>query len=161
MNLVIDIGNTNVKWAVFENNKIIEHHLIHDFSSQCFQNFLSKYSILKTVCVSNTSEHIEYIHKACLELNIQYISVKDLSNLPIEIQYTTQDTLGSDRVALAVGAAMKYSGTKLIVDLGTCITYDIVIDNTYIGGQISPGLKMRLVSLNTDTNKLPNISLSL
>ncbi len=156
MNLVIDIGNTNVKWAIFENNKIIEHHLIHDFSSQCFQNILSKYSILIAVCVSNTSEHIDYIHKACLELKIQYMSVKDISKLPIEIQYATQDTLGSDRVALAVGAAMKYSGIKLIVDLGTCITYDFISSTKiYRGGAITPGFMMRYRSLNHYTSELP------
>ena len=66
--------------------------------------------------------------------------------------------MGSDRIALAVGAATKYSGTKLIIDVGTCITYDIVVDNLYVGGQISPGLKMRLAALHLHTQQLPDIN---
>ena len=148
MNLVIDIGNTNIKWGVFRNNKMIEHDSTNAFSVEYFENILSTYSMLKAVCVSNTAENINYIRECCLKLNITYVAIKDFSKLPVEIQYKTKDTLGSDRIALAVGAATKYSGTKLIIDLGTCITYDIVVDNLYVGGQISPGLKMRLAALH-------------
>ena len=158
MNLVIDIGNTNIKWGVFRNNKMIEHHSTHAFSVEYFENILSKYSMLKAECVSNTAENINYINECCLKFNINYVSIKNLSKLPVEIQYKTKDTLGSDRIALAVGAATKYSGTKLIIDLGTCITYDIVVDNLYVGGQISPGLKMRLAALHLHTQQLPDIN---
>jgi type III pantothenate kinase len=159
MNLVIDIGNTRVKWAIFRNKKMIEYDSTNVFSVEYFENILSKYSMLKAICVSNTSNDVGYIYDSCLNLNIKYVSLRDESKLPLEIQYKTKNTLGSDRIALAVGAVRKYSGVKLIIDLGTCITYDVVVDNVYIGGQISPGLKMRLASLHSDTYKLPDINL--
>ena len=158
MNLVLDIGNTNVKWAIFDNNKMIEYHSIKDFSIDLFKNIISKYSEIKNVCVCNNSEDIDYINKVCLDLRIRYISVHHLLNLPIHIEYNTPKTLGLDRIMLAVGSMIKYTGDKLIIDLGTCVTYDIVIGNKYIGGQISPGLEMRLASLYTYTNKLPKIN---
>ncbi|MAQ70026.1 MAG: pantothenate kinase [Flavobacteriales bacterium] len=158
MNLVIDIGNTKIKWAVFRNKKMIEYNSAKVFSNEYFQNILSKYSMLKTICVSNTGEDVDYIYKYCLKSNIKYILVHDLSKLPVEIQYKTKNTLGPDRIALAAGAVAKYSGVKLIIDLGTCITYDIIVDNVYVGGQISLGLTMRLAALHSYTHRLPNIS---
>ena len=158
MNLVLDIGNTNVKWAIFDNNKMIEYHLIKDFSIDRFKSIISKYSEIKNVCVSNNSEEIDYIKKVCTNLNIKHISVNHLLNFPIHIEYDTPKTLGVDRIMLAVGSMIKYTGDKLIIDLGTCITYDLVISNKYIGGQISPGLEMRLASLHSYTNKLPKIN---
>ena len=94
MNLVIDIGNTNIKWGVFRNNKMIEHHSTHAFSVEYFENILSKYSMLKAVCVSNTAENINYINECCLKFNINYVSIKNLSKLPVEIQYKTKTRWG-------------------------------------------------------------------
>ena len=51
-----------------------------------------------------------------------------------------------DRISLAIGASFKYPGNTLIIDLGTCITYDLLLEGQYIGGQISPGISMRLSS---------------
>ena len=94
----------------------------------------------------------------CLEKDLRYIDIKESSNLPINIEYETPDTLGPDRIALALGS-LKYPGNKLIIDFGTCITYDIVLNNRYIGGQISPGIETRLASLNYSTEKLPKLNL--
>jgi len=158
MNLVVDIGNTNTRWAVFRNKKMVEHNAINGFSVESFKIILSKYSMLKAICVSNTASAVNDIYEYCLKSNIKYIPIQDFSNLPLEIQYKTKNTLGSDRIALAAGAVSKYSGVKLIIDLGTCITYDIIVDNVYVGGQISLGLKMRLAALHSYTHKLPSIS---
>ncbi len=62
-----------------------------------------------------------------------------------------------DRIALAVGST-QFKGDKLIIDFGTCITYDLVIDNKFLGGQISPGFDVRLSSLNYSTSKLPKVT---
>ena len=108
---------------------MVEHNSINGFSVESFKIILSKYSMLKAICVSNTASAVNDIYEYCLKLNIKYIAIQDFSNLPLEIQYKTKNTLGSDRIALAAGAVSKYSGVKLIIDLGTCITYDIVVDN--------------------------------
>jgi len=77
--------------------------------------------------------------------------------LPITIDYKTPNTLGKDRIAGAVGAQSLFLKENiLIIDAGTCITYDVVEANgTYIGGSISPGMLMRFKSLNNFTHKLP------
>ena len=157
MNLVLDIGNTTVRLAVFSKNKIIKNQLINAFSAEFLRKFLSSNPDIQTICVANTSSKKDYIFNVSKEFKIRYLDVNHHCNLPIFQKYENSETLGADRLALAVGASIKYGGENLIIDLGTCITYDIILGKNYLGGQISPGLKMRLLSLNYYTANLPSI----
>jgi len=80
--------------------------------------------------------------------------------LPVHIAYKTPQTLGADRRASVVGANFLYKNrNNLIVDLGTCITYDLIdYVGTYHGGGISPGVEMRLKAMHKFTSKLPVVS---
>lgn len=81
--------------------------------------------------------------------------------LPIQINYDTQETLGTDRIANCVAANSQFPGSNsLVVDFGTCITYTLLIEKSLVGGAISPGLKMRFKALNTFTGRLPLIEAS-
>ena len=77
--------------------------------------------------------------------------------MPLAVDYRTPATLGLDRLAAAVGAHTICPGTEiLVVDLGTAITYDrVTADARYLGGNIAPGIFMRLKALNHYTARLP------
>ena len=77
--------------------------------------------------------------------------------IPVKNNYTTPDTLGSDRLANAIGAfTISPNRNNLIIDAGTCLKFDLInSENNYLGGSISPGLKMRAKALHTFTDKLP------
>ena len=92
-----------------------------------------------------------------LDFPLLYLNAQ--TPVPITNDYRTPDTLGADRLAAAVGAYMQYPGHDiLIVDAGTCLTYEFIDKNGhYKGGCISPGLQMRLKSLRAFTAKLPFI----
>jgi len=77
--------------------------------------------------------------------------------LPITIVYPTPHTLGRDRIAAACGANALFPDKNcLIIDAGTCITMDMILKSgTYLGGNIAPGLTMRLKSMHEYTSKLP------
>ena len=157
MNLVLDIGNTRCKWAVFNNNEMIQFDSKKLFSIDLLKTILSQYHGIKNVCISdNKNSHHNY-RAIFTKLNIHYLELNQQCKLPITISYFTPNSLGSDRIALSVAASQRYPGNKLIIDLGTCITYDLVLKNDYIGGQISPGLNMRLASLNHYTGTLPKL----
>ena len=127
------------------------------FSIDFLRTLLSTYNKIKNVSLSDTTNsHYDY-KNLFSNLNVNYIELNQNCKLPIKISYSTPNTLGSDRIALSVAASQNYSGDKLIIDLGTCITYDLVRNNDYIGGQISPGLNMRLASLNHYTGNLPKL----
>tara|TARA_B100001741_G_C16474864_1_gene561955 strand:- start:305 stop:1072 length:768 start_codon:yes stop_codon:yes gene_type:complete len=161
MNLVIDCGNTNIKLALFFKNKMIDYHSTRNFSKKSILDFVAnkRPSRVKNVCVSNNSRQDIDILKNHLFKDATWIILNYHSKLPIDIKYHTPEKLGSDRIALATGASIKYPGDKLIIDFGTCITYDFVEGTNYFGGQISLGFNTRFRALSHYTNSLPSINL--
>ena len=151
--LVIDIGNTKSKVAIFEEMELLQ------FMDVCQSNELEelisthqiKHAILSSV-KSNNKALIDLVHAQC-ELKILTHS----TILPFENNYATPHTLGMDRIAGVAGAIHFYPKKPcLVIDIGTCITYDLIDANAvYQGGAISPGLHMRLKAMNTFTDKLP------
>lgn len=162
MNLVIDIGNTRTKVAVFE-NKHIQHYFVFNSIDELIQNSELKNIILqiKKIIISNVSniELTNYLSRIIPSVPIYYLSKK----LPLffDIDYES-DTIGSDRIAAASGVIAEFSSaTVLNIDFGTCIKYNVIHQKTFCGGAISPGLKMRYKSLQHFTGKLPNLENSI
>ena len=91
-------------------------------------------------------------------LNVTLLSHQ--TKLPIEVDYKTPETLGADRIAAAVGAAELFPNKdNLVVDLGTCMTIDLLDrEGVFHGGIIAPGLTMRMKSMAHFTDQLPDIS---
>lgn len=86
-----------------------------------------------------------------------FVQFDHSSRIPVKIGYDTPHTLGLDRIAAVVGAAMQRPGVPvLIVDAGTCVTYDLLTaDGTFAGGNIAPGIRLRLLAMHEHTGKLP------
>ncbi len=161
MNLIIDIGNTQIKTAVFNKKKLLEKSV---FSKKDLFNNLSniskKYfidqSILSSVGKLNKKE-MDFI----IEL-FNPLVLNHSTKLPFINNYATPKTLGVDRIAL-VAAAVEIFPSKnvLIIDAGSCITFDFVNQNKeYDGGAISPGIEMRYKAIHTFTANLPELSRS-
>jgi type III pantothenate kinase len=99
--------------------------------------------------------------KEYLQSRFHFIELDENTPLPIKNNYQSPLTLGKDRLAAAVAANDMFRDQHiLIIDAGTCITYDF-IDNTnaFIGGGISPGITMRFKALHTFTGKLPLVTI--
>jgi len=156
-NLVIDIGNTNTKIAVFDQDELvhISHHQHQDIK---VQDILVKYNITKTIISTVKKEHAGW--ESVLQEKIKVIYFTTEMTTRINNHYLTPKTLGPDRLAGVIGAAHTYPGqNSLVIDGGTCITYDFVDSElNYSGGSISPGLKMRYKALNYYTDALPVVS---
>lgn len=162
MNLAIDVGNTRVKAAVFEGDKllVIEYFKREEIIielQKIFKTYQIKEAIIANVA-SVSSEVLEEINNI-----VRLTRVNSLLKLPFINKYATPHTLGLDRLALVFGAVLKYENRNtLIIDAGTCITYDFVDkENKYFGGAISPGLEMRYKSLNHFTSKLPLLEVTI
>lgn len=153
-NLVIDCGNTRIKYGVFTDNQLIENGLINDSINTILERHPS---ILKAIIASVTQEHLVILPKL-QHLKQSHLFTNKL-NLPIENLYETTQTLGSDRLAASIGAFTLHPNSNVLtIDAGTCIKYNFVNEqNQFIGGAISPGLSMRLKALHQFTNALPLI----
>jgi type III pantothenate kinase len=152
--LCIDQGNTSAKLAIYGPEGIIYYARLPELKVDFLQSLRAKYNF-ETGLVSKTS-HIGEETADWLETH----HIETLSHdtkLPISIKYETPETLGRDRIAAAVGGSALYPGKNLlIIDIGTCITMDAINENReFLGGNISPGVKMRLRAMNHYTSGLP------
>lgn len=158
MNLAIDVGNTLAKAALFEQNTLKKQ--IERLDEQALEYLLAHEKIEKVI-ISSVNPYSETLANL-IPADIEVIKLNYLLPLPIRNLYQTPQTLGMDRVAVAVGATVLYpSANRLIIDAGTCITYDFVdAKDAYYGGSISLGLQMRFRALHEFTAKLPLFSQS-
>ena len=154
--LTIDIGNTRAKYAIFEDEDIIEMSTFDPYHND-LKDIIKKYPQIKKGILSSVGGKI----KECMEQlqDIEIITLSGSTPLPFKLGYVRKDQVGSDRL-VAVAAAMmaKPNQNSLVIDIGTCITYDIITsDNIHYGGPISPGINLRFKSMNDYTEKLPLI----
>lgn len=112
---------------------------------------------ISSAIISSVSHSAEKIIQVLLSAKINFTELHHNTSVPFVNLYGSPDTLGKDRIAIAAAAVSMYPGKNvLVIDAGTCITYDFVNkDSEYIGGAISPGLYLRLKALNTFTSRLP------
>ncbi len=157
MNLAIDVGNTCSKLVAFDNDVVVDELRVDHDKWDAIPTFCSNHPFEKGICSSVVALPTDKL--ALLDsLPFSVMMLKSgLTPAPIANKYSTPDTLGTDRLAAAVGAHAKAGGrTALVIDVGTCITYDLVTAaGEYLGGNISPGPTMRLRALNAFTDKLP------
>ncbi len=155
MNLVIDSGNTLSKWAVFDKTVIIEWRQTKHLVQNTLDDIFAKYTV-DAVIVSDVSGATDSL-LSFLKKDRQFIKMSSSVATPIKIKYASRETLGSDRIAAAVGGNTLFpENNTLVIQAGTCITYEMINDKgEYFGGAISPGLDMRLRALNTFTAHLP------
>ena len=158
MNLIIDIGNTGIKTAVFNTDNRIVHwqRTNPDNCIEALTDLTGKYSISHAI-ISQVGKPVNGLEEYLSKQKIALIKLHAGLTLPFDIAYKTPQTVGADRLALVAGAILKQpDGHKLIIDAGTCVTYDFVDENNiYHGGAISPGLRLRFQSLNNYTANLP------
>ena len=156
MNLAVDIGNSSIKMALFDDGQMAE--MIQGDSDGGLR--------LKELLADNQVDHVIISSVADTAIMVEVPEVEGLfielgheTRVPVGIEYSTPETLGNDRVAAAVGAGVEFPNRNvLIVDAGTCITYDLLsADHNFKGGNIAPGLDMRLKSMHHYTGRLPSV----
>ena len=157
MILAVDIGNTAIKLAVVDDITVYENVRV---GSSAFLEQVklirSNYPNLEDACVCQVGHlDIKLLEQLGSLFNVHYIT--EDSKLPFNNDYQST-TLGNDRKALVAGAinAENKSNNVLVIDAGTCVTYDFIdANNHYKGGAISPGLRLRYESLHNYTANLP------
>ena len=156
MNLVIDVGNSSVKSAIFDGNTLkYSTSSSYEQAEIVLRNLLEDYKP-KQAIVSNVGPDLNDV-LTVLKKELTLLELNRHTNMPFDNNYGTPDTLGVDRLALAAAACSQYPKKDvLIIDTGTCITYDFVNrKGAYLGGAISPGIQMRYKALHEYTENLP------
>jgi type III pantothenate kinase len=154
--ITVDLGNTQAKAAIFKEEKLI------DFQSQMTWDELRSYvaqhrpdQMMVSTVTQTEAALQEIFSEDCTRLHL----LQPHTPLPITKVYDTPHTLGADRLAAAVGAVQLFpKENNIVIDMGTCITYDLVdADHRFRGGLIAPGLRLRFKSMHEFTRRLPMI----
>lgn len=153
--LCFDFGNTRKKAAVFHNNEIKEAVVLDDDSNASIQALIDQFKPGKSI-LSSVINHNPEIETLLAE-QTKFHKLSHLTKLSYTTPVGKPETIGTDRLALAAAAVHFYpKKNNLIIGLGTCITYNFINKfHEFMGGGISPGMEMRLKSLNYYTAKLP------
>ncbi|AZQ60273.1 type III pantothenate kinase [Maribacter sp. MJ134] len=157
MNLIIDQGNTFVKFAVFNKGKLLfDESFTYDRFVDKVKEIFKSYPKINRAIISTVGE-LNKKDLAVLSLFAKVHVLSHKSKVPFKNSYATPHTLGIDRIAL-ITAAYYHNPHRntLVIDAGTCVTYDIINDfDEYLGGAISPGLQMRYKAMHEQTANLP------
>ena len=158
LNLIIDIGNTAAKVALFDGGEMVEVLTESNQSLDCLEALCAKYPVEQGI-VATVIDLSERVLAALVALPFPLLWLDSKTPLPVTNLYETPETLGYDRMAAVVGANEQYPRRDiLVIDAGTCITYEFIDSKgQYHGGNISPGMQMRFKALNQFTGRLPLI----
>ena len=159
MQLVIDIGNTVAKMAAFQGEELIEVAYTSNETLEELPRFCAKYPFKQAIWCS-VVDLTEVAASRIRTVPIPCLQFTHTVQTPIRNAYDTPETLGLDRLAAVVGAQQVRPGRDLLViDAGTCVTYEFLdASGCYHGGNISPGLEMRLKAMHQFTSRLPLVS---
>lgn len=157
-NLVIDIGNTNSKLAVFKEKTLVDYQVLKQIVPADLVKLITRYGVLNST-VSSVAEDLQEVISV-LTSNTNYIPFSTNINTGIKNNYRSLSTLGLDRWAKVIAANSCYAGkNSLMIDAGTCITYDLLnSESEYSGGSISLGVAMRFKALHHFTGRLPLVA---
>ena len=161
MIVVLDFGNTNQKAAIYDGEQLIRLDQYDRLDLPLLKDILEEFPQIREGIVSSVVHCPQSIKKYLKNRLSFFIELTSRTPVPLINRYKTPGSLGKDRLACAVAASCLFKGTpSLVINAGTCITYDLVnAKNEYLGGAISPGIRMRLKAMHTFTGKLPLVHL--
>lgn len=155
--LTIDQGNSSTKAALWENGEIKNRFCVRDGEIQAIKDLTAGCKLPLKAALCSVADSQARMLMTLERYGIDTVDINCRTPMPLKINYRTPETLGADRIAAAMGAFDLYGGKPILVaDIGSAATYDLVTaDGRYLGGNISPGLGMRLRALNSFTARLP------
>ena len=156
MKLIIDIGNTVTKMVAFRGEEPVDEVRMESGALSGMAAFLGRYAFRSGI-IGSVRDLTSSEQETLSRLPFPLLKLSHDTPIPIANRYRTPETLGSDRLAAVVGAsALKPGKDILIIDAGTCITYEVIdARGNYWGGNIAPGMQMRLKALHEFTARLP------
>jgi type III pantothenate kinase len=168
MNLILDFGNTNKKLAVMDPAPSFhpgfaiqdpEPAIYRRITLRTIHSFIDAHPGIHSCILSSVVPYAGTIREF-LGNRFHFIELDEHTRIPILNRYKSPESLGKDRLAAAVaGARLFPKRNVLIINAGTCLTFDFINEkNEYVGGSISPGLRMRFHALHTFTKQLPLLS---
>ncbi len=160
-NLTLDIGNTRIKSGLFQENNLREQAIWNRDTLAALPTYCRDHRVQQIIVSAVTAVEMEAVAQLAADFSVVVLTHE--TPLPFENHYKTPQTLGKDRVAGVAGVQALFPGENgLVIDGGTCIKYDLFLaDGGYRGGNIAPGLHMRIQAMHHFTARLPEVPMSM
>jgi len=153
--LCIDVGNSRTKLASFSGGELIDSWAIESIEPELIRSEIDSIGWDTGIIASVSTDPKEIVQ---VQFEDRLLPFSFDLKLPVENHYKSA-SLGHDRFCSAVGAWEHFNGTNtLCIDLGSCITFDLIVNQNFVGGKISPGLEMRLAAMHAFTKRLPKLN---
>lgn len=161
-NLVIDIGNTRLKAAIFSKKKVAEQAVFVPPTFEGLTDWVQPFLPLDGCIVSNVAAETAELMAFFQKNSRIFFELSYRTPLPFLLKYKTPESLGKDRIAAVAGAQALFPGKNcLVIDAGTCVKYDVLTaDGIHLGGNIGPGAQMRLRAMHEQTARLPLVEMA-
>jgi type III pantothenate kinase len=158
--LCIDWGNTLVKAGIFVNDRLQEVKTFKEDDAMSTLSEMIDYHRPGHCILCSVVFNPQGVEDMLCDRIPSYIKLDGKTPLPLMNAYST-DSLGNDRIPLAVAAHALYPGKNcLVISAGTCITYNFIQKTgIFRGGSVSPGIRMRLKAMHAFTDKLPEVAM--
>lgn len=160
MIVALDIGNSFTKIGLYDGSRAVMHDI---YAKDCVPDYAEisnrfKAQPIEAVAICTVGRH-DILEQSAIASGRPIVRLDSATELPFANDYLTPETLGADRKADMLGAAATHPGSSdfLIIDLGTCNTYDTVLAGRFVGGNIAPGLSLRLRAMHEHTAALPSV----
>ena len=155
--LVIDSGNTKTKIALFVEGLMKLYEIFDTSDEKSILAFVHQHQSKGSIQTFGMSTSgLSQLPSSALD--VHWFDTQNA--MPLSMDYTSPESLGSDRWALTNARYLETQKNFLLITMGTCITYNVVRNGRFIGGAISPGWNMRYKAMNTYTNGLPEAAFS-
>ncbi|MCE2712720.1 MAG: type III pantothenate kinase [Cryomorphaceae bacterium] len=150
--LLIDAGNTHVKLCRVQNGKLgkVSRCTIEKLSEQITDMHASELQKICTSVLSEEDNQRQFKHLYPIQIYAPETA------LPVDVNYSPRNSIGMDRLCNASAIhKLKQTQVAVSIDIGTCVKFDVVEENTFVGGSISPGIELRFRAMHEFTGKLP------
>lgn len=159
INLTIDRGNTTAKLVLWDGTEPTSTSTLFNADNGTLLRAIGELTFDRAA-ICSVAGPVDGLEEMLGQRGVKLLTLSASTPLPVGNLYATPATLGVDRIAAAVGAHTLYPGHELLVaDIGTCVTYDrINAEGNFTGGNIAPGIGMRLRAMHTFTKALPQVA---
>ena len=161
LTLVIDIGNSGPKAACFDGDELLPPvaRLTDDSDWAALAERVTNLGVRNILYATVANVPKQRWLENWKASGIGIFTLDRSRPLPFASEYTTPETLGQDRIAAVAGTLGRLPTARLVVDVGSCVTLDLVdCHDRYLGGNISPGIGMRLRAMHEQTARLPLVA---
>ncbi len=173
MIICLDVGNTNIKYAVFDGEQLLlsfrvatEHKRTSDEYGEQLVSILKNNNLclsdVKGGIISSVVPSLDYTLERMCKIYLGFTPLTVAPGLKTGLNLKVDDAkeVGADRVVSTLSAVRKYGAPLIVIDFGTATTFNVADSNgTFIGGVIAPGIKGSLDSLVNGTAKLPRVEI--